>query len=89
MKFGRIARTYTHMKVHIVLKESAREKVNEKTPSSLKRYLSDMKLSNVNVDRIRRHGIITGDIEDPTLLEALKRKRDVEAVEVDSIQKAI
>ena len=76
------------MKVHVVLKDAAQAKVEEKSPESLKRYERRMKLRNADW-HLLKYGIVTADIDSPDQVEWLENKRDVEAVEVNQVQKAI
>ncbi|MEM6484030.1 MAG: hypothetical protein AAF662_03455 [Pseudomonadota bacterium] len=76
------------MKIHVVLKDSAQAEIEEMSPESFTQYVQKMRLSNVNVDRVKRFGVLTGDIDDPKWIAALERDSDVEAVEVDRVKSA-
>jgi hypothetical protein len=73
------------MKVHVVLKAAVADALRAKPDEDLTQYAARLQLRNVNVDRLRRHGVASGDI-DEQYLPALRSLGDVEEVEVDSTQ---
>jgi hypothetical protein len=75
------------MRVHIILKESVRN--DPDAQRSVLRHLVDQTgLSNVNEKRLRRFGIISGDVP-PDRVSIILKLDEVEACEPDQRRQAM
>ena len=76
------------MKVHVTLRDEFRRDPGAKK-LAFDRIVQSSGIHGVNEKRFERYGIISGDLDDETHIEAIQKLAEVDSVEADREQFAI